>query len=225
MKTITLDQYEAWLFDLDGTLVDSVPDLALAVNAALTQHQMKSVTEALVRHWVGNGSAKLIERALQHLSLWNEANQDALHRTFLKAYGEVLNAKSQLYSDVSNLLKYLQQHNKKLALITNKPQQFLPELLERFGMSHVFEVVIGGDSLSQKKPDPLPVTHTLTALGVNAKHAIMIGDSRSDALSAQAAGVDVCLLQQGYHQGVDLKALKPSYLFDDISSLLISISA
>ena len=219
MNTIALDQYDAWLFDLDGTLIDSVPDLTLAVNAALQEHDLSLVDDDQVRHWVGNGSAKLIERALQFLNVWSEDNQSQFHHAFLDAYGKVLNAKSALYPDVMALISLLKRENKKLALITNKPQQFLPELLARFHLDDVFECVIGGDTLPAKKPDPLPVNHCLTKLAVTQGRALMVGDSRSDALSAQAAGVDVCLLQQGYHQGVDLASLNPNYLLADIAQL------
>jgi len=218
---MTLNDYSAYVFDLDGTLVDSVPDLALALNQALTELSLSSVSEDQVRHWVGNGSTKLVERALDYLhqpSLHNKA-----HRLFLQAYGVCVNQLSTLYPQVEALLDHIHKQGKPMALLTNKPMEFVPKLLSAFGIEHYFSYLAGGDSFANKKPSPEPLLAVLSEIDVLPEHALMIGDSQSDVLCAQQAGVDVLALLQGYHQGVDLFSLKPTYCKEDISSFLSSI--
>ncbi len=216
-----LSQYHTFVFDLDGTLVDSVPDLTLALNAALDQSCLPQVSASQVRSWVGNGSAKLVERAAQFIQPDMPLFQiSALHKQFLQSYSGVLCKESQLYPGVESLLDTLKQQGKQLALLTNKPVQFLPELLQHLGIDHYFAMVLGGDSLPEKKPSPMPLQHILQQLSVPEDSCLMVGDSRSDILCAQQAGVDCVALLQGYHQGVDLSALKPAYVFNDVVGLL-----
>ncbi len=217
-----LNQYKAYVFDLDGTLVDSVPDLSLALNQALKTLQLGSVTQDQVRHWVGNGSAKLVERAL--VSFDKSQLQDQAHELFLDAYSECVNQLSELYPQVERLLNTLYQQGKPLALLTNKPMAFVPQLLSALGIAHYFCYVAGGDSYANKKPHPEPLLSVLSHLEVLPEHALMVGDSQSDILCAQRAGVDVMALLQGYHQGIDLTALNPTYCEADISSFICSLS-
>ena len=217
-----LDDYSAYVFDLDGTLVDSVPDLALALNQALTELNLNTVTEEQVRHWVGNGSTKLVERALDYLkrpSLHTKA-----HLLFLQVYGECVNQLSALYPQVEALLDHIHKQGKPIALLTNKPMSFVPKLLNAFGIEHYFCFLAGGDSFANKKPHPEPLLAVLSHIDVLPEHALMIGDSQSDVLCAQQAGVDVLALLQGYHQGVDLLSLNPTYGVDDISSFYCLLS-
>lgn len=212
--------YSTVIFDLDGTLVDSVPDLALALNAALTALAYSNVTESQVRSWVGNGSVKLVSRALASKNVNNDAQIVKLHQQFLTCYQDCLCEKSTLYPGVKSLLDALMHQGKTLVLLTNKPIQFVPELLETLGIASYFSLLLGGDSLIEKKPHPLPILHILEQFNLNAQTCLMVGDSRSDILCAQQAGVDSLALMQGYHQGVDLKALKPTYICDDIVDIL-----
>ena len=220
-----LQKYDAFVFDLDGTLVDSVPDLCLALNHGLSECGLDSVSEAQVRQWVGNGSQKLVERALLSFGESFCQYQDALHQQFLKSYAQFLNQESQLYPDTIALLNELKSRNKTLALLTNKPIQFVEPLLRSLNIVEYFELLVGGDSLAEKKPSPLPLIHVLDSLKVQPEQTLMIGDSRSDVLCAQAADVDCVLLAQGYNQGVDLASLAPTFLFDDTPSFLAHLSA
>ena len=216
---LNLNKYNTIIFDLDGTLVDSVPELSLALNHALENLQLNSVSQHDVRAWVGNGSVKLVERALESMQLNNKVNNIKLHKQFLISYEQYLAQKSELYPGVITLLNQLHQENKTLALITNKPIQFVPELLNKMEIAHLFSLVLGGDSLAEKKPHPLPLLHVMETLNVNSSQCLMVGDSRSDIVCAQQAAVDCVALLQGYHQGVDLSALKPTYMFNDITEL------
>lgn len=224
-NTTELGRYDTYIFDLDGTLVDSVPDLSLALNHALNYLDFSPVSSEQVRQWVGNGSKKLVERALRSLGNWNEENQASLHNQFLVSYEQFLNQESQLYPKVLETLKLLSCHNKKIALLTNKPIQFVEPLLRSLGIVEYFQILVGGDSLPEKKPHPMPLLHIMETLGVCSEACLMIGDSRSDVLAAQAADVDCILLEQGYNQGLNLRTLNPTYLEADINtfhSLLIT---
>ncbi len=216
---------QAIIFDLDGTLVDSVPDLCRALNEALgdlsnegNQAPLQVDTEQ-VRLWVGNGSSKLIERALQHLSIPLE-QLSTVHGYFLRRYEACVCEESYLYPGVLELLKACQQLKLPMALVTNKPIAFVPPLLNKLGISDFFEILLGGDSLSEKKPSALPLLHAAQHLNVEPKKCLMVGDSAADRASANNAGIPCALLQQGYNQGKDLSQLHPEWLLKDIHSLL-----
>jgi phosphoglycolate phosphatase len=216
---LDINKYNTIIFDLDGTLVDSVPELALALNDALTTKGFSTVGESSVREWVGNGILKLLERALNQLDKNNHVNITLLHRQFLLSYDRLLGQKTELYPGVKSLLAGLHQQNKTLVLLTNKPIQFVPELLIKMGIAHLFARVLGGDSLAEKKPHPLPLLHIMETQNINSNECLMVGDSRSDIICAQQAGIDSAALLQGYNQGVDLATLKPTFVFDDIKTL------
>lgn len=215
-----LDKYHTYIFDLDGTLVDSVPDLALALNHALAEKSFASVSADQVRQWVGNGSKKLIERALNFLDQWSEQHQESLHQQFLLSYEQYLNKESQLYPSTLDTLQRLSAHKKKMALLTNKPIQFVEPLLRSLGIVDYFQILVGGDSLLEKKPHPMPLLHIMETLQLTPDTCLMIGDSRSDVLAAQGAQVDCILLNQGYNQGLNLAELNPTYLEADMAAFL-----
>ena len=221
----TQDYPKAIIFDLDGTLVDSVPDLCQGLNAALAemcadeQGILKQVSTEQVRLWVGNGSVKLIQRAIQHLEIEPD-KLETLHQYFLKHYQNYLCDSSYLYPGVAALLEKCQQLALPMALVTNKPIAFVPELLEKLGIAHHFKILLGGDSLPEKKPSPMPLLHAANYLNLQPCHCLMVGDSSADRASAQQADMPCVLLQQGYNQGQDLSQLSPEWLLPDIESLL-----
>lgn len=224
----TQDFPQAIIFDLDGTLVDSVPDLCRALNEALSdlcnelaQTPLQVNTEQ-VRLWVGNGSHKLIERALQNLGVTLEYI-DRLHSYFLIRYEDCVCEESYLYPGVLELLKACQQKKLPMALVTNKPIAFVPALLNKLGISEFFEILLGGDSLSEKKPSALPLLHAAQHLKIEPSKCLMVGDSAADRASAKKAAVPCVLLQQGYNQGKDLTQLHPEWLLEDIQSLLMKL--
>ncbi len=213
---------KAFVFDLDGTLVDSVPDLTWALNAALKDMSLPQVTQAHVRTWVGNGSVKLMQRTVFHLlgeKAADSVNTD-LHNGFLKHYKTVVCQHSCLYPGVMALLTYIQQCSVPMVLVTNKPFTFVPPLLNALGIEHFFSLMLGGDSLKEKKPSPQPLLHAAQHLALNPQNCLMVGDSLSDFKSARAANMPILLLEQGYHQGVNLSDLRPDALLADINQLL-----
>ncbi len=213
---------KAFVFDLDGTLVDSVPDLTWALNAALKEMQLPSVSEAQVRTWVGNGSVKLVQRAVFHLLGEGAAvsvNTD-LHDGFLKHYKTAVCQHSTLYPGVLALLAHIKQLALPMVLVTNKPFAFVPPLLKALGIEHYFSLMLGGDSLTEKKPSPEPLLHGAQHLQIAPQDCLMVGDSLADFQSARAANMPILLLEQGYNQGVNLANLEPDYLLADINQLI-----
>ena len=216
------------IFDFDGTLIDSVPDLADATNAMLTTLGKQPYSIDTIRNWVGNGSKMLVERALVGKievlegALTNEA-VDHAEQVFFDAYSKMGDSKTVAYPDVDSGLKKLQAAGYKLALVTNKPIRFVPKILQFFGWQDLFSEVLGGDSLPVKKPDPAPLLHVCETLNINPAQAIMIGDSRNDILAGQNANMDTLGLSYGYNYGQDIRELNPTEAFDDFASLVAYI--
>ncbi|MCP5336032.1 MAG: phosphoglycolate phosphatase [Oceanospirillaceae bacterium] len=206
------------IFDLDGTLIDSVPDLAVAVDNMLAHFQLPPAGLDNVRHWVGNGSLKLVERALMHAQQHAD-NLAAAHAVFLQAYGDTHHAYSRLYPGVPQLLAALAEQDIKLAIATNKPQQFILPILQAFKIEQYFDWIVGGDFLAVRKPDPYHLFYICEKAGMPPTDAIMVGDSKADIDAANAALMDNILLRQGYGQGMDLSGLGAMLVLDDIEAL------
>ena len=213
------------IFDFDGTLIDSVPDLADATNAMLTTLGKAPYPIETIRNWVGNGSKMLVERALvgKIEVLEGELTQeetDHAEQVFFDAYKNLSGSKTVAYPDVDSGLKKLKSAGFSLALVTNKPIRFVPKILQSFGWQDLFSEVLGGDSLPVKKPDPTPLLHVCEALNVTPEQAVMIGDSRNDILAGQNANMDTLGLSYGYNYGQDIRELNPTAAFDDFSALV-----
>ncbi|SDT87508.1 phosphoglycolate phosphatase [Halopseudomonas salegens] len=210
------------MFDLDGTLIDSVPDLAAAVDRMLQQRGRARAGVDKVRLWVGNGARVLVRRALagsiEH-AMVDEVEADAALADFLQAYAAD-HSRSQLYPGVREYLDYLQQQGTPLALITNKPSSFLPDLLAAHGLQQHFTWVLGGDSLPVQKPDPAALHQVLAEAQVSARQALFVGDSRSDILAARAAGVPVAAVTYGYNHGRPISEENPDLLVDSLAALI-----
>ena len=216
------------IFDFDGTLIDSVPDLADATNAMLTTLGKKPYPLDIIRNWVGNGSKMLVERALvgKVEVLEGELDKESVdhaEQVFFDVYKNISGSKTVAYPDVDNGLRKLQAAGFKLALVTNKPIRFVPKILQSFGWQDLFSEVLGGDSLPTKKPDPAPLLHVCNALNFNPAQAVMIGDSRNDILAGQNANMDTLGLSYGYNYGQDIRELNPTEAFDDFASLVAYI--
>ncbi|MBF2718816.1 phosphoglycolate phosphatase [Psychrobacter sp. NG254] len=213
------------IFDFDGTLIDSVPDLADATNAMLTTLGKETYPIEMIRNWIGNGSRLLVERALvgKVEVLENELTvEEANHaeQIFFEAYKNLSGSKTVAYPDVDSGLKKLKNAGYTLALVTNKPIRFVPKILQSFGWQDLFSEVLGGDSLSTKKPDPAPLLHVCKVLNVSPEQAIMIGDSRNDILAGQNANMDTLGLSYGYNYGQDIRELNPTEAFDGFADLV-----
>ena len=217
----------ALLFDLDGTLVDSVPDLALSINYALAKIGLPARQEHAVRHWVGNGLDRLIHRAITQ-SMDGEADHDLYRQAgehFQHRYSIHFADQSQLYPGVARALQQLHSLGYHLACVSNKPAQFIPPILDHFGISQWFDSTIGGDSTPEKKPHPLPLLTAIKELGASAQRSLMVGDSLSDFNAGTRAGVPVVMVSWGYSQGEDLHRLSAAAVIDQIEELLPLLSA
>ena len=213
------------IFDFDGTLIDSVPDLGDATNAMLTTLGKETYPISTIRNWVGNGSKVLVERALVGKIEVLEGEltveeTDHAEQVFFDAYKNLSGSKTVAYPDVDSGLRKLKAAGFTLALVTNKPIRFVPKILQSFGWQDLFSEVLGGDSLPVKKPDPAPLLHVCEALNVTPEQAVMIGDSRNDILAGQNANMDTLGLSYGYNYGQDIRELNPTEAFDDFAALV-----
>jgi phosphoglycolate phosphatase len=201
-----------WLcFDLDGTLVDSVPDITFSVNEMLEQLQLDIVDEAVARTWIGNGAAKLIERALTHI-LADMPSGELLEKAkalFFIAYEKNIAVKTVVYPDCIEVLEHFVNLGIPLACVTNKPRKFTPPLLEKLSMDSYFKAVVCGDDLSTQKPEPGMLLEAVRQL-VGEPHAgYMIGDSERDIASANSAGTGAIYVSYGYNRGVSVENYQP----------------
>ncbi|MCG9695361.1 phosphoglycolate phosphatase [Shewanella sp. Isolate11] len=218
-------QIKAIAFDLDGTLIDSVPDLYVATQATLDELGLGQCNETQVRAWVGNGAQKLIERALT-FAKERAVDGDELQAAmplFMKHYQANLQQHSQLYEGVKLALEQLSQAGYQLAVVTNKPYRFTIPLLKAFGIDHHFSEILGGDSLEKMKPDPLPLTHLLDKWQLSAEQLLMVGDSKNDIFAAQAAGICSIGLTYGYNYGEDIGLSGPSAVCEHFSEVVAHI--
>ncbi len=196
----------AVLFDLDGTLIDSVPDIAVAVDNMLAQLQLPLAGEDYVHRWVGNGADRLLHRALtREMELTAPPELFQLAKPiFLAEYEANLYCKSRLYDGVETGLQQLQTAGLKLACVTNKPSQFAAPLLEKIGIGGFFETVVGGECTPHKKPHPASLLLAADRLQVPIEQCLMVGDSINDMGAAKNAHCPVICVPYGYHQDVDL---------------------
>jgi len=209
------------LIDVDGTLVDSVPDLAYCVDEMMKQLSMPTHGEAKVRNWVGNGVERLVRRALigKLEGEPDEALYDRAYPVFLELYRENTSKRSCLYPGVKEGLEYLKGEGYKLGCVTNKAAQFTEPLLKDLGVSDYFSIIISGDTLPEKKPDPMPLLHAAKFFQVAPEQALMIGDSISDVKAARAAGFRIVCMTYGYNHGVDIRDAKPDGVMDSMAEL------
>jgi phosphoglycolate phosphatase len=215
----------AILFDLDGTLVDTVPDIADAVNVMLGALGRAPVTEVTVGTWMGNGVARLIERALANAidAPTEPAGFDAALAHFGKAYSGQPCGRSKLYPGARELLEELRSSHK-LAIVTNKAAKFTPPLLAALGIDHFFGAVVCGDTLPTRKPDPAPLFHALSLLGADASSAVAVGDSVTDVRAARNAEIPVVAVSFGYNHGHPISEANPSAVIDHLADLPSAIA-
>ncbi|QGT77607.1 phosphoglycolate phosphatase [Guyparkeria halophila] len=209
------------LFDLDGTLVDSVPDLHVAVNAMQAELGNPERTDADVRTWVGNGIERLVERALTNDldGTPDPAELDRALPVFKRHYAENNGQHSQVFDGVTQGLEFVKSLGLPMGCVTNKAAAFTLPLLEQTGLRDHFEVVISGDTLPLKKPDPAPLIYSAGWFHVHPSEALMIGDSISDVKAARAAGFSIVCMSYGYNHGRDIRDYDPDAVIDSMTEL------
>lgn len=209
------------LIDLDGTLVDSALDLAYCVDLMMAELAMPARGEQAVRQWIGNGVAVLVRRALTN-SLTEEADPQLYQRAhdiFLALYEANVCVHSRPYEGVVEGLEFLQGAGLKLGCVTNKPARFTEPLLEKLGLSAYFGVIVSGDTLTKRKPDPAPLLYAAEKLQTSAADSMMVGDSVHDVEAGRAAGFQVACVTYGYNHGHDIRDAKPDIVIDSLAQL------
>ncbi len=200
---------KAVMIDLDGTLADTIPDLAEAANRMLRELERPALKLALLRTFVGKGISKLVERALAG-SLEGRVDDRLLAQAlpiFERCYAEENGKHTVIFPGVREGLQRLSGMRLPLACVTNKAERFTRALLEQLEMARAFEQVIAGDTLPQRKPDPQPLLHACKGFGIAPRDMLMIGDSATDVEAARAAGCPVFCVDYGYNEGRDVREL------------------
>lgn len=211
-------------FDLDGTLADSLPDLAASAHALRREHGLLPLTDAEIRTFVGDGMGVLVRRTLSG-SLNGEVAEDVWERGFaffVAHYRDHLSRSSSLYGGAAALLQQLQAMRLPLAVVTNKNEYLAAELLRCLGVADFFSLVVGGDTLAERKPSPVPLLHTAAVLGVPAQEMLMVGDSANDFLAARAAACPCAGVTYGYGDVAALSAraeTRPDVWVDGLAEL------
>lgn len=200
---------KAVMIDLDGTLLDTIPDLAVAANLMLTELNMPALPEATIRNFVGKGINNLIERTLTNSM--DGKPEAALFEKALPIYDrcyKAVNGKhTTIYPGVKEGLDLLRAQGYPLACVTNKSERFTLPLLDYVSLSQYFVSVVAGDKLPQKKPDPAQLLYACQQLNVAPHEMLMIGDSINDTQAARSAGCPVFCVTYGYNEGHDVQTL------------------
>jgi len=219
---MTIRKPEMILIDVDGTLVDSVPDLAYCVDEMMKALGKPAHGVDKVRNWVGNGVERLVKRALIG-QLDGEPEDSSFNKAlpiFLDLYSNNVSDRSVLFPGVREALEYFKQKNYRLGCVTNKASQFTVPLLKDMGVHDDFEFLVCGDTLPQKKPDPAPLLYSASHFGVKPENALMIGDSISDVKAARAAGFQIVCMSYGYNHGEDIRNYNPDLVVDSMAELI-----
>ncbi len=213
------------LIDVDGTLVDSVPDIAYCVDQTMHQLGLPERGEAAVRCWVGNGVENLVKRAL--INQMDGKSDDALFQRalpiFWNLYSDNICVRSVLYDDVIEGLEYLRSQDYKIGCVTNKARTFTLPLLAQLQISQYFKVIICGDDTARKKPDPLPLLTAAKRLDAKPEQSLMLGDSKSDVQAARAAGFQIICMSYGYNHGENIDSYAPDAVIDSMAELKVLI--
>ena len=232
-----LDQFDAAIIDLDGTMVDTLGDFVQALNLMLGDLKLPNhpqLDRCLVERMIGKGSENLIKSVLNHLQAQCLRTQsateliaidgvqtfDAAFASYQKHYLAINGQHSRVYPGVIDGLREMRRAGLKLACLTNKPLAFAEALLKLKGLDGFFSQVFGGDSFERKKPDPMPVLKTCAALGSLPARTLMVGDSSNDAQAARAAGCPVLLVTYGYNHGEPIHGVDADGFIDSLAELL-----
>ena len=199
---------KAVVIDLDGTLLDTIGDLAGAANSMRLELGLAPLDPDVIKTFVGKGIANLVSRTLTYgRGNLDQAALNAAVAVFERHYALCLTATSRPYPGAEKGLQALRAKGLRLGCITNKAARFTRPLLESAGLAGYFEIVLSGDSLPRKKPDPLPLLHAARFFNVEPRELLLIGDSVNDVQAARAAGCPVFVVPYGYNEGQDIRAL------------------
>jgi phosphoglycolate phosphatase len=214
-----LNAYSSYLFDLDGTLIDTAPDINAALNHGLAVAGLDGVDERLTRHWVGHGGQVLVQEALRHQGGSEDRLPDVL-REFIDYYEAHIADHSVPYPHVVESLRALRARGARLAVVTNKRTRLSIPLLEALDLADLFHTVVCGDTTDRPKPAADPALHACAVLGVDVGDALFVGDSETDVACARAAGCPVVVVPDGYNHGVPARELGADAVIDSFQELV-----
>ncbi|MDZ4188683.1 MAG: HAD family hydrolase [Hydrogenophaga sp.] len=223
--------YDLILFDLDGTLIETAPEIADAVNDTLTRFQLPHVTQQQVNDWIGHGTRELLIQALAFVGntsadlVRHSDSFKLIEAEFGKFYQRRCGTRSHLYPHVRETLHALRAAGVKLVVMTNKEGRYTQTVLDAHQMAPLFDLVISGDTLPVKKPNPAGIDHCLERFGVARERALFVGDSSIDVATARNGGLTVWALPYGYNMGDPIEACHPDRVIPDFSALTIQLSA
>jgi len=218
--------FDLIMFDLDGTLIETAPEIADAVNDTLRRFDLPEVTQQQVNDWIGHGTRELLIQALAHagrteVAVVRASDSLALIATeFDRHYQNRCGTRSQLYPQVREVLAALRERGVKLAVVTNKEGRYTTTVLDAHQLMPLFDRVVSGDTLPTKKPDPTGIHSCLAAFDVPRQRALFVGDSSIDVATARNAGVTVWAMTYGYNMGQPIEACAPNRVIQDFSALL-----
>lgn len=202
---MTIQNKKLFIFDLDGTLVDTAPDFKNSINYMLNELNESEVSLKEIRNWVGYGARELIRRTVVDKNIpHDEKRIEEMLKIFLLHYTHNIDDDSVLFNNVRNVLEFLKNNGIKLAVCTNKMERLSNILLEKLNVLHMFDYLVGGDSLSKSKPDPFPLLNICEKLNTEISDSIMIGDSVTDLNAGKGAGMPVVLVSYGYTDNKDI---------------------
>jgi len=202
---MTIQNKKLFIFDLDGTLVDTAPDFKNSINYMLNELNESEVSLEEIRNWVGYGARELIRRTVVDKNIpHDEQRIEEMLKIFLLHYTHNIDDDSVLFNNVRNVLEFLKNNGIKLAVCTNKMERLSNILLEKLNVLHMFDYLVGGDSLSKSKPDPFPLLNICEKLNTEISDSIMIGDSVTDLNAGKGAGMPVVLVSYGYTDNKDI---------------------
>ena len=204
------------MYDLDGTLLDTASEIADAVNQTLAEFGHETVSGQQVRDWIGNGTGWLMKTAWHHTEGPLDVPWEKVMERFILHYEATAGTRSSAFPHVLDTLKRAREYGVKQALVTNKETRFTERVLEMHGLTDAFDMVICGDSLPVKKPDPQVIAHCLAQFGASVGEALFVGDSEIDVSTAKAAGVIVWAVPYGYNLGKPIEDAQPDRIVPDI---------
>lgn len=216
-----LKEKKLLIFDLDGTLINSIPDLVLAINKMLDRLSVGPIPPEIVRKFIGDGAKALVVKTLHHIykdDISNEFLEIALPM-FMNSYKANPCEKTVLYRGVKETLQYLKDKGYKMVICTNKPIDFVEPILEKLDIKKYFDQWIGENSLDEKKPSGLPLIHLAKESNIKIDNCLMIGDSKNDILSAFSAEMESVGLSYGYNYGEDITKYNPTIVLNEFSKL------
>lgn len=217
--------FDLVMFDLDGTLIETAPEICDAVNDTLRHFELAEVSQDQVDRWIGHGTRELLVQALAHVREQSVAEVRAaadlpqIAAVFDTHYQRRCGTRSHLYPHVREVLQTLRGQGVRLAVVTNKEGRYTQTVLAAHDLEPLFDRVVSGDTLSTKKPDPAGIRSCLAQFEVDISRALFVGDSSIDVATARNAGVPVWALPYGYNMGQPIEACGPDRVIADFSAL------